>query len=350
MTAIEMIRARMSAPKDNLTPPSDEGGEIVPVEEEKPQIPTTNTLSHLFEMYNRAPEPLDEKKLERKKTWGAIADTLTTLIEMYTIGKGGLVRPRSASALANAENEEKDIRELYRQQMNEHNAGRAKAAMQDAINAQREGAAERKKQQNEELKKAERDYGRKKDDRDYRFKTENADRDHRFREEKERNLIADRAARTNAYIKKLENKYRISVEAREDDPNAVAGELGAPVINFELSTGEVDKVVSKAMQDSAFRKKYSGLFQPVIDGFGEDTGGTRITPGLTKGVIAQAYQQYLYDTQQRQQPDPIGPPTEEEYLRTKSSIPALILTEEQEEEIENEEEDEEEDWSLYLID
>jgi hypothetical protein len=69
------------------------------------------------------PKEVDEKKVEKARTVASISDAVGMLAQMFAAGRGAHVKERDPNSLAMSRfnNEEKAMRELYRQKMDKHN-------------------------------------------------------------------------------------------------------------------------------------------------------------------------------------------------------------------------------------
>jgi hypothetical protein len=109
----------------------------------------SKTGSAFMDMYQSAkpvPDPVDEKKLKRRKTMATIADSIGLLAEMFSHSKGAHIKERSPenSASAKTEKEERELRELYRKQKDDYDAGVYDARTKDLLKAMRDHEAEGK--------------------------------------------------------------------------------------------------------------------------------------------------------------------------------------------------------------
>lgn len=253
------------------------------------------------------PQKLDEKKIDQARTAASVTDAVGILAQMFAAGRGARIKERDASQLAMSRfaNEEKALRDLYRQQKDRYNDQWLSAsasdfnrsysqhqaninAIRDSLNRKREfdhraGQEAITRQQQEERFKLQRD---------------------EFEETKRRSRAADKqrsieaATRYFTSVQKNSDKsLPIQVDANPSDPDAVTNKFGKKVRLYDLTQNEYEDLLAeakrKAVSDPSWADKHSGVLieKPMVSLGGDVKGSYK----FNDRALVKAYAKELYD-------------------------------------------------------
>ena len=278
-----------------------------------------NYLQHLYESTVTKPQAPDEEKLKKANLWGGIADGVSSLVNMWSVGKGAYATPKEYknSALGKLEGRERELADRYLKLSNQYEGGLFNAKLKDFLNNLGEYKNEKKgiqgilatKQALEEKARqadAKNQYNYTKlaydqanRDRDYELKKQNAESMDRHRKALEGQgwaRVADSKSRTTAYVKKMSSgsgsnkNYQMIFAAHPNDPDAVKdNQLGASVRVFEMSKGEIDRYAREAREDKDFMTRHPELTIKSKGLPGNDTEKLRPNEDIAAAWIEEQY-------------------------------------------------------------
>jgi hypothetical protein len=261
----------------------------------------------------------DEKRIRNARIVASIGDALGSIVEMAAVGGGAHVKERGyeSSALGRTEAKEKELRNLYQQQLARYESGLYDAGVRDVIRGMDQHRRERA-----ELGGA-LDAKRKMDQNQAEFEATIRQREAEARQRQE-NLEADRAERkrvndatiargnattaqgwarvkdaqdrTAAYVKNISSDgknggIQIAISPVSGDKDVQTDVMGDPMKVFDVSIAEADMLTRDALTDTGFLK-----LNPRYDRkpglMGE---APRSFTAAERSEIAAAYMQYVYD-------------------------------------------------------
>lgn len=280
-------------------------------QEQSPYDPSTGEgiAARIFQESNPKPTEPDEKKIRNTKIIGSIADSLGLLSQMWSYGRGAHVEKRDYkdSASSKIAEQENNLRNIYLKQRSDYDKGLRDAQTKDLENFE----ANRKEalRQLIAIQKQRQEQGNK--DREHALKEkyyELKGEEQKVRAQNYEDMARHRkvtesqgAARTAAYVRKISSsgtgkndKYQMIFEASPNDKDVQTDNFGNKVKVFEMSKGEIDQYVRKALADPQFMKNHPELIlsRPEYEGTGFQKGSYRYRPNQD---IAAAYLQEEYE-------------------------------------------------------
>lgn len=259
------------------------------------------------------PKEIDEKKVNRARTMATVGDVMGTLAQMFAAGRGAQVKERDANSLAMSRfsNEEKALRDLYRQETEKYkdrlfsasaaDINRSYAQHQSDINAIRD-ALNRKKEFDHRAEQEAADRKR----QDDHFELQNA----QFEETKRRNLADERYRKSELAVRSAGSykgnsgngsakSFAIEVAANPSDPDPTVNQFGKKVRVYNLSKDEFDGRLAEAkrlaVSDPSWVDKHRGVLieKPEMTPIGEMKGSYK----FNDRALVEAYVKELYDAQ-----------------------------------------------------
>jgi hypothetical protein len=270
------------------------------------------------------PQEIDEKKIDGARTMATVGDALGTLAQMFASAGGAHVKERDAHSLAVSRfsNEEKALRDLYRQRMDKYNDRLLAASASDENRSYAQHQADIKSVRDALSKKIDYDYSSKRNEEahalkalelafnEHKFKETQAYNKERIRQTDERNkTYARQAASRIASASQSNGKSMIiDVNAHPDDPNAIKDKFGNKVFRYNVSKDEYDSLLaqakSKAVSDPAWADKHPGVLieKPEMQGFGSEAKKVG-SYKFNDRALVEAYAKELYDAPFQAKPD-----------------------------------------------
>jgi hypothetical protein len=98
----------------------------------QPDKSSPSAFEDIYKKNLQAPTPISERGMRAARTASSISDSLGTLAEVFGASRGAHVQPNNnPSATAQQSNDERNVRNLYDQRLQQYNQGLAGAQVQD---------------------------------------------------------------------------------------------------------------------------------------------------------------------------------------------------------------------------
>ena len=310
--------------------------------------PSAPIYSQIYKENIQQPKQVSEKAIKAARTASSLGDTLGVLAETFGASKGAHVTPRdfSTSATAKQSNSEKNVRNLYEQQLAAYNSGLANAAGADA---QLEAASKREKNnqmlsslqllRKEKAEKAEKDRLQKIWEYEQGFKeattkAEQEARDRAFNETVRNNKVQNSISQYNAKTGRISaerprasNSYSMSwgygtskdgkptrvlqVPAKQGEKDITTLPTGEVVHQIHVKEGDIPYYANQGKlalkNDPAFKARFGAAIENSVTSNSSEaeslTGETSSTKQKREAdeVIAAYYAQYRYESDGQQQ-------------------------------------------------
>lgn len=220
----------------------------------------------------------DERRLRNARIAASIGDALGSIVQMAAVNGGALTKERryEDSAMGRTAAQEKELRDLYQQQLTRYENGLYDAGMRDVIRgmdrhrqerAELSGALQSKYKMDQDQAQFEATLRQREDEARQRQENLEAEkkaqalRDEATAKYRDRQLGISQQ-RANAYVESIKNKkgettgYQIPYTPDQNDTDVQSGLFGEPLKFVNLSTAMANKLVSDALDDAEFLKKY----------------------------------------------------------------------------------------------
>jgi hypothetical protein len=248
----------------------------------------------------------------------SVGDALGMLAQMFAAGRGAHVKERDADSLAMSRfsNEEKALRDLYRQKTDKYEDRVITASASDANRAYAQHQSDIKSIRDALAKKVEYDYNSQRNAEADKLKALGLELDNRkleetqaynrerIRQADERNKsysreVASRVNRNNASAAK-DKFVPVDVKANPGDPDAISDTFGDKVHRYNFSKDEYESLLaqakSKAVSDPAWADKHRGVLiekpEVQVNGIEKKTVGSY---KFNDRALVEAYVKEFYD-------------------------------------------------------
>jgi hypothetical protein len=279
----------------------------------KPEMDGDFMSSRIWELVK--PKEIDEKKLEKARIAASIGDALAQLAQMYVAGRGAHVKETDASQLATTRflQEEKELRNLYRQQMDRYNDLRFSTALSEYGRSRAQRREDVRDVREELRRKREFDRRAEQDDieKEYRDKQLELQQDtlaetkrHRLEVEKQQKTAsAIRSSRSTGGTGRQTGKVKsVYVTAHANDGNAQTDPLGRREVEIPVTEDRYKSWLAEAkrlvVSDPAWLDRHPGVLleKPQMTG---DILNQKMTGQyrFNEEALVRAYVQDLYDAQ-----------------------------------------------------
>jgi hypothetical protein len=225
----------------------------------------------------------DEKRIRNARIAASIGDALGSIVEMAAVGGGALAKERryEDSALGRTETRQKELQDIYLQQLARYENGLYDAGMRDILRGMDQHRQERDQLGNvlgtkrkldqdqaqfeAELEAAAAREAQRQKNEDRRFKETQRENDARIANDKARTAIARAAeARLNNSGNGKEKAHQIVISANPNDPQAAKDALGNLVRTVDVSTEELNNYYRMAIANKEFREAHPELNLPAL--------------------------------------------------------------------------------------